>query len=69
MPVIEGVLFCDGCGAEIPGAPVLRGETLYCCEDCADGMACDCALILADEGWEQAASTQPGAEDGQRAVA
>ncbi len=55
MPVIEGVLFCDGCGAEIPGAPVVRGELLYCCEDCADGMECNCALILADEESEPAA--------------
>lgn len=46
MPVIEGVRFCDGCGAEIVGAPIMRGRQMHCCEDCAEGLACDCALFL-----------------------
>jgi hypothetical protein len=49
MPEIEGVLYCDGCGAEIRGAPIVKGELKYCCEDCAEGLSCDCALILDDE--------------------
>ncbi len=49
MPVIEGVLFCDRCGAEIVGAPVVRGRLRYCCEDCANGLACDCGLLLEDD--------------------
>lgn len=50
MPWIEDVLFCDGCGAEIQMAPVTRdrGRTYYCCEACADGYECDCALVLDD---------------------
>jgi hypothetical protein len=49
MPEIDGVRYCDRCGAEIVLAPVIRGKMTYCCEDCAAGKACDCALILDDE--------------------
>jgi|APLow6443716910_1056828.scaffolds.fasta_scaffold873528_2 hypothetical protein len=45
----EGVLFCDGCGAEITGAPVLRGDKFHCCEDCAEGRECECALIFEED--------------------
>jgi hypothetical protein len=33
----------------------VRGELFYCCEDCADGMECNCALILAEEESEHEA--------------
>ncbi len=49
MPMIEGVRFCDGCGAEIIGAPVVRGQTQYCCVPCSEGRECDCALVFEDE--------------------
>jgi hypothetical protein len=49
MPEIEGVLYCDGCGAEIVGAPVVRDDRRYCCLDCAEGRVCDCGLILEDD--------------------
>jgi hypothetical protein len=45
----EGVLYCDRCGAEIAGAPVFRGERQHCCEDCAEGRECDCALAFDDD--------------------
>ncbi|MEW6569038.1 MAG: hypothetical protein AB1449_12905 [Chloroflexota bacterium] len=53
MPLIDGVLFCDRCGAEIVGAPVMRGKLRYCCEDCANGLGCECALILEDDRRER----------------
>ena len=37
------IVRCDGCGAEIFLAPVMRGERIYCCEDCADDRPCHCA--------------------------
>lgn len=49
MPVLDGVLFCDRCGAEIIGAPVVRGKLRYCCEDCANGLPCECGLLLEDD--------------------
>jgi hypothetical protein len=52
MPEIDGVLYCDGCGAEIVGPPVVRDHRRHCCQDCADGLPCDCGLILDDERHE-----------------
>jgi hypothetical protein len=49
MPVIEGTVYCERCGAEIVGAPVVRDGVLYCCDDCADGGECNCALLLEDD--------------------
>jgi hypothetical protein len=49
MPQIEGVYYCDRCGAEIVGSPVVRENRRHCCQDCADGLPCDCALILEDD--------------------
>ncbi len=49
MPEIDGVPFCDGCGAEIVVAPVVKGNMMHCCEDCAEGLPCECALILEDD--------------------
>jgi hypothetical protein len=49
MPVIEGTVYCDRCGAEVVGAPVVKNGVLYCCQVCAEGGECDCALLLDDE--------------------
>lgn len=52
MPKIEGVQFCDGCGAEITWSPVIVRPAqhtpstrpgIYCCTDCAEGRSCACA--------------------------
>jgi hypothetical protein len=53
MPEMDGVLFCDRCGAEVAGAPVMRGKLGYCCEDCANGLECDCGVILEDDRQER----------------
>jgi hypothetical protein len=52
---MEGVIFCDGCGAEITWTPIII-KTIYhtyeyCCEDCADERSCACGdrMILGDE--------------------
>jgi hypothetical protein len=50
MPTIEGVPYCDGCGAEIVNAPVARGGIIYCCHQCADGERCDCGVFLEEDG-------------------
>lgn len=48
MPNIDGVLFCDGCGAEIHGAPIVKGSQIHCCSQCAQGQPCQCPLVLED---------------------
>jgi hypothetical protein len=44
MVLIEGTLWCDGCGVEITWAPVVSGNEHYCCQNCLDGIECECAL-------------------------
>jgi hypothetical protein len=54
MGWIEGVLFCDGCGAEITMASlVVRDGSYFCCARCADGESCDCGLIFDEEESER----------------
>jgi len=42
MPITEGVVFCDGCGAEVTAPPVVRQGQTFCCAVCAEGGECDC---------------------------
>jgi len=42
MPITEGVVYCDGCGVEVDGAPVVKQGLNYCCTVCAEGGECDC---------------------------
>ena len=42
MSITEGVVYCDGCGVEVKGTPVVRQGSSYCCAVCADGGECDC---------------------------
>ncbi|OGO35945.1 MAG: hypothetical protein A2W35_18965 [Chloroflexi bacterium RBG_16_57_11] len=51
MTILDGVHFCDGCGAEITWSPVVvraKGDNLqhraghFCCADCADERPCRC---------------------------
>jgi hypothetical protein len=43
MSKFQDSLICDGCGAEITWSPVVRTNRHYCCEDCSNGLPCDCA--------------------------
>ena len=62
MPTIDGVLFCDGCGAEIVGAPIYRDNLIHCCLDCAQGRECECALVLDDGRGDHLKLTLPPLE-------
>jgi hypothetical protein len=46
MPETEDVVYCDGCGVEITWAAVVKGRRVYCCEDCLNGIPCDCGERL-----------------------
>jgi hypothetical protein len=59
MSLIDNIHFCDGCGVEIVGAPVLVNKQIFCCLDCADGRECDCGDKL-DDG-DDFRSTKTGA--------
>jgi hypothetical protein len=48
MPIVEGVVYCAGCGVEVVGPPVVKQGTSYCCAMCADGAECDCGEVEDD---------------------
>jgi hypothetical protein len=57
MGWIEGVLFCDGCGAEIQMASLVVGDGAhYCCARCANGERCACGLVLDEDALEPQAA-------------
>jgi len=46
MAKIDDTIFCDGCGVEIQWVPVVKGQEVYCCLDCRDGIRCTCREIV-----------------------
>lgn len=53
MAHYEDTVWCDGCGVEVVGAPVVVDGLQYCCQDCADGLECDCRPELERKEEEQ----------------
>ena len=49
MPITEGVVYCDGCGVEVEGSPVVKQGSTYCCITCAEGGECDCGAVDEDQ--------------------
>lgn len=50
MPSYNETIFCDGCGVEITWSPIIVGDHKFCCQDCRNGLTCDCGNWLdADE--------------------
>lgn len=39
---VTNTVVCDGCGVEITWAAVVLNGKTYCCQDCAEGRACEC---------------------------
>jgi hypothetical protein len=46
MKTPNETIYCTNCGVEIAWLPVLKDGYSYCCQDCFDGLPCDCAGIL-----------------------
>ncbi len=38
----KDIIWCDGCGVEILWAPLVVAGRDYCCQDCCDGLLCEC---------------------------
>jgi len=49
MNLIAETLYCDRCGVEIICQPVARKRLFYCCQDCANGLACDCGDSMEED--------------------
>lgn len=48
MARYKDTIWCDGCGIEITWLPTSKGSQIFCCEDCALGLRCDCDQRLED---------------------
>ncbi len=61
MSKFQESVMCDGCGAEIRWSPITKAGRSYCCEDCSNGLPCDCATRQEpdEEGYASASSTTP----------
>lgn len=35
-------IVCDGCGVEVTWTPVVEGQRIFCCQQCAQGLPCEC---------------------------
>ncbi len=42
MSRTKNTIWCDGCGEEITWAPLMKEGCHYCCQDCIDGLPCNC---------------------------
>ncbi len=47
MTRIDDTIWCDGCGVEIVGRPLVitgkgKNKQEYCCEACSQGLECSC---------------------------
>ncbi len=49
MAKIDETIFCDNCGVEITWAPVVKDGHYYCCQDCFQGLVCDCRSRLEED--------------------
>lgn len=45
---------CDGCGVEIFWTPELKGEKMFCCQQCAQGLPCECDFPPEEDKAKQA---------------
>ena len=43
MARYQDTLWCDGCGVEVTWGALVQGKRIYCCQDCLEGLGCDCA--------------------------
>ncbi len=60
MSKFQESVICEGCGAEITWSPVNKQDRLYCCEDCSNGLPCDCATRQEWDDENPPAASTPG---------
>lgn len=46
MVRLNNDIFCDNCGVEITWSPIVDGKRHYCCNDCQQGLVCECGSRL-----------------------
>lgn len=43
---IDPTVWCVGCGVELTWSPVMVGKDRYCCQECAQGLKCNCGVRM-----------------------
>lgn len=56
-------LWCDGCGIEIRWVPRVSDNAVYCCEDCLNGLPCECDENEPEDNMSWLVSIQPVPKD------
>jgi hypothetical protein len=46
MVRIDETVWCVGCGVELTWSPVMVGKDRYCCQECAEGLKCNCGVRM-----------------------
>lgn len=49
MSSIEEAIWCKNCGVEISWGPVVFGKYVFCCQDCLQGVGCECGQLMEQE--------------------
>lgn len=59
MVRIDETVWCVGCGVELTWSPVMVGKDRYCCQECAQGLKCNCGVRMEidEEGWARSSVT------------
>ncbi len=42
MSRTKNTIWCDGCGEEISWVPLMHKGHHYCCQNCLEGLPCQC---------------------------
>lgn len=46
MTKYRDTIWCDGCGVEISWSAVVVDNRHFCCQDCCQGMGCECSYRM-----------------------
>ena len=57
----EETIRCAGCGIEVTGDVWVVDHAIYCCQDCAQGLACSCGERIEQEDEHRSGGAAPEA--------
>lgn len=56
---IEETIRCVGCGIEVTGDVWIVDHSIYCCQDCSQGLKCSCGDRMEQEDEHRGSSGVP----------
>lgn len=64
MALNDEMVWCDGCGVEITWGPIIVGERIHCCRDCAQNIPCRCGERLEIDDYSRSTTEAAPLETG-----